>query len=203
MSIGLMLSAANPGLLAFNLSSSRSNSDSYDDDHRRRMRVQRDADDHNRRMRERRYAEDERYPPYTLDAEEDAEYPRANQYRPPQARTGRKPASSDMALLMAERRAEAARIAALPPYGWRWSITEAERAVQTDLWHRYTVPLQEAARVAAEAEQARIKVLHAEAAVRARRAEEDKAAGRRLLFVIAVAGVLALVVIIAFGIRGA
>lgn len=196
MSLGLLLSVANPGLLGFNSYSSRSGGSShydYDDDRRRRaLRARWDEEDRARRD-----------DPDWYDIEEGDMPPRANQYRPHKARAGRKAASTDMAMLMAERRAEAARIAALPPYEWRWSITEAERAVQTDLWRRYTVPLQEAAHAAAEAEQARIKVLHAEAAVRARRAEEDKAAGRRLLFVVAVAGVLALAAIIAFGIRGA
>lgn len=189
MSLGLLLSVANPGLLGFNSYSSRSGGSShydYDDDRRRRaLRARWDEEDRARRD-----------DPDWYDIEEGDMPPRANQYRPHKARAGRKPASTVMAVLMAERRAEAARIAALPPYEWRWSITKTERAVQTDLWHRYTVPLQEAARAAAEAE-------HAQAAARVRRAEEDKAAGRRLLFVVAVAGVLALAAIIAFGIRGA
>lgn len=124
MSIGLMLSAANPGLLAMGSSSSYGESD-----YNRRLRLQ--------RMRD---TEDQRRAFSYEEGDYDDDSVARGRYCAPHKRIRQPRATTENALRAARDRAAQARVESLPPYEWRNPITSKERERRDALYERYTAP---------------------------------------------------------------
>lgn len=127
MSIGLILSAANPGLLA--MGSGSSTSTSYgESSYHRRLRLQ--------RMRD---AEDQRRAFSYEEGDYDDE-PLRGRYQAPHVRRYKSRGSTENALRAARERAAQAKVESLPPYEWRGPITPKEWERRNGLYERYTAP---------------------------------------------------------------